>query len=100
MGSPIRRRGLASTLVVDFRVDPQGRAAVWLRWPSAQSAKVGLQDFNLERERTDDRREISAGRAAGEGWRGGFSASGGRGRAAMAEGNRRRGAGRGGALGR
>jgi uncharacterized protein YcaQ len=28
---------------------------------------VELQDFNLERERTDDRREISAGRAAGSG---------------------------------
>src|SRR5436305_13770630 len=54
---------LASTLVVDFRADPQRRAAVWLRWPSAQSAKVELQDFNLERERTDDRREISGGRA-------------------------------------
>src|SRR5436190_1137923 len=34
---------LASTLVVEFWVDPQRRAAVWLRWPSAQSAKVELQ---------------------------------------------------------
>src|SRR6201981_232267 len=92
------RISLASTLVVDFRVDPQGRAAVWLRWPSAQSAKVELQDFNLERERTDDRREISAGRATGEGWRERFSASRSRGRAAIADGNRRRGADRGGGL--
>src|SRR5205823_8074151 len=92
------RRALASTLVVDFRVDPQRRAAVWLRWPSAQSAKVELQDFNLERKRTDDRREISAGRAAGEGWRERFSASRDRGSAAIADGNRRRGADRGRAL--
>src|SRR5947209_16913824 len=85
---------LASTLVVDFRMDPQRRAAVWLRWPSAQSAKVELQDFNLERERTDDRREISAGRAAGEGWRERFSASRGGGGIAVADGERRRGADR------
>src|SRR5205823_12376429 len=85
---------LASTLVVDFRVAPQRRAAVWLRWPSAQSAKVELQDFNLERERTDDRREISAGRAAGEGWRERFSASRGGGGIAVADGERRRGADR------
>src|SRR5947207_2088801 len=76
-------------------MDPQRRAAVWLRWPSAQSAKVELQDFNLERKRTDDRREISAGRAAGEGWRERFSASRGGGGAAIADGNRRRGADRG-----
>src|SRR5207248_11243392 len=88
------QRTLASTLVVDFRVDPQRRAAVWLRWPSAQSAKVELQDFNLERERTDDRREISAGRAAGEGWRERFSASRGGGGIAVADGERRRGADR------
>src|SRR5947207_13171555 len=75
-------------------MDPQRRAAVWLRWPSAQSAKVELQDFNLERERTDDRREISAGRAAGEGWWERFSASRGGGGAAIADGNRRRGADR------
>src|SRR3954447_135524 len=82
---------LASTLVVDFRADPQRRAAVWLRWPSAQSAKVELQDFNLERERTDDRREISAGRAAGEGWRERFSASrGGGGRITWRNGYRDR----------
>src|SRR4051794_8674551 len=93
-----RRQKLASMLVVDFRVDPQRRAAVWLRWPSAGSAKVELQDFNLERERTDDRREISAGRATGEGWRERFSASRGRGSAAIADGNRRRGADRGRAL--
>src|SRR5205085_5408165 len=64
------------------------------RWPSAQSAKVELQDINLERERTDDRREISAGRAAGEGWRERFSASRGGGGAAIADGDRRRGADR------
>src|ERR1700751_4875954 len=40
------------------------QAAVGLRWPSGQSAKVELQDFNLKRARgPDDRREIGAGRA-------------------------------------
>ena len=29
-----------------------------MRWPSAQSAKVELQDFNLERERTDDEERL------------------------------------------
>lgn len=47
--------------------------------------KVELRDFNLNRERTDDRREISAGRAVGEGWRRRFSASGGGGSAAAAD---------------
>jgi hypothetical protein len=37
-----RCKWLASTLVVEFRVDPQCRAAVELRWPSGQSAKVEL----------------------------------------------------------
>jgi len=60
---------LTSPLVVEFRVDPQCRAAMWLRWSSVRSAKVELQNFNLESAGgRDDRREISAGRATGEGW--------------------------------
>src|ERR1700755_2268956 len=74
-------------------MSPQCRAAVSLRWPSGQSAKVELQDFNLKRARgPDDRREIGVGRAAGEGWRGRFAASRGGGGAAVADGERRRGA--------
>src|SRR5438067_4428731 len=42
-GRQPQSKRLASTLVVEFWVDPQRRAAVWLRWPSAQSAKVELQ---------------------------------------------------------
>ena len=42
-----------------------------MRWPSGQSAKVELQDFNLKRARgPEDRREIGAGELlekAGEG---------------------------------
>jgi hypothetical protein len=53
----------------DFGSGPQCRAAVWLRWSSVRSAKVELQDFDLKHARGhDDRRQISAGRAAGEGW--------------------------------
>jgi len=66
-GAPTEQ--LTSPLVVEFRVDPQCRAAMWLRWSSVRSAKVELQNFNLESAGgRDDRREISAGRATGEGW--------------------------------
>src|SRR5438309_5238336 len=35
-----------------LRFSPQCGYAVELRWPSGQSAKVELQDFDLKRERT------------------------------------------------
>jgi hypothetical protein len=38
---------LASTVVWNFGIGPQCRAAVELRRPSGRSAKVELQDFNL-----------------------------------------------------
>src|SRR5712691_1415225 len=50
---------------------PQCRGRDVVRWPSGQSAKVELQDFNLKRARgPEDRREIGAGELlekAGEG---------------------------------